>query len=121
MIVELCNSDLLALVNGEQVAVKDIIVRPTEADVSTVEGERSSIHEEHVRGAANRRESFARTPKTGQRWMRAIYPHGRCSAACTKTWGKGELMLWDYDTKRALCPEHGQQEFPNLPIPEEVR
>jgi hypothetical protein len=30
-------------------------------------------------------------------------------------------MLYDYDTRRSLCPDHGAIEFPNLPIPEELK
>lgn len=126
MIVELCGTDLLELVNGRQVAVQDIIVRTTEADVSTVQGERTypAATAEGVQFqtaeqiSARRRNARAAVAKTGQRWMRAIYPNGRCAAACATTWTKGDVMLYDYDTRRSLCPKHGAEEFPNLPIPE---
>jgi hypothetical protein len=118
MIVELCGTDLLELVNGRQVAVEDVIVRTTESDVSTVRGDRSTVS---VPLANKRAPAKKRVTKTGQRWMHAIYPHGRCAAACTNTWEKGDLMLYDYDTRRSLCPDHGAIEFPNLPIPEELK
>jgi hypothetical protein len=135
MIVELCGTDLLELVNGRQIVVSDVIVRTTEADTSKVLGEsldrygaltpnptpHGGSNRTAAQVSASRRSSRAAVTKTGQRWMQAIYPHGRCAAACTNTWEKGDLMLYDYDTRRSLCPEHGVIEFPNLPIPEELR
>jgi hypothetical protein len=117
------------LVNGRQIVVSDVIVRTTEADTSKVHGERSTLHEVSTGSknrtaaqiSASRRSARSAVTKTGQRWMRAIYPHGRCAAACTNTWEKGDLMLYDYDTRRSLCPKHGAEEFPNLPIPEELQ
>jgi hypothetical protein len=69
MIVELCGTDLLELVNGRQVAIKDVIVRTTSHDVSTVHGLPSTENPP----PPLRRPRHA-VEKTGQRWMHAVYP-----------------------------------------------
>jgi hypothetical protein len=121
MIVELCGTDLLELVNGRQVAIRDVIVRTTESDVSSVLGGSAMMSVPDDNPPPPKRGPRLAVEKSGQRWMHAIYPHGRCAAACTNTWQKGDLMLYDYDTRRSLCPQHGAQEFPNLPIPEGLK
>jgi hypothetical protein len=60
MIVELCGTDLLELVNGRQVAVEDVIVRTTESDVSTVRGDRSTVSVP----LANKRAGCTRSTRT---------------------------------------------------------
>jgi hypothetical protein len=124
MIVELCGTDLLKLVNGEQVAIKDVIVRPTEADVSSVAGEpvadvpRGGSNRTAAQISSSRRQARAGVTKTGQRWMNALYP-GVCYVdTCSNGWHKGGVILYDYDGRRALCPQHGEQFFPNLQRPE---
>lgn len=126
MIVELCGTDLLKLVNGERIVVGDgyVVVRHTERDASKVidgptpANSNASRSNEQIRASRKtaRDKLVGRSghpTKTGQRWMNAIYAGGCYMDGCSNAWKKGALILYDYDTRRALCEEHGESEFPD--------
>lgn len=124
MIVELSGTDLLRLANEEQVAIGDLIIRPgAESKIIgsvpafAVAGRKERSAEQISRSRSNAR---AAVTKTGQRWMNAIYPGGCAMNGCPNAWKKGALILYDYDSRRALCEGHGEAEFPNIPKPQEV-
>lgn len=128
MIVKLCMSDLLKLTNDEAVVIDNLTVR-------TTTDEKSSYYHESYQSSANYREEISETigarrsnarrkitgqTKTGQKWMKALFP-GRCYFPnCRNAIVKGDLIVYDYDGRRSLCEGHGKTEYPNLPKPEEV-
>lgn len=114
MIVELCNTDLLSLVNGEQVAIGDLIVRPTEAEKSNVIGLadpplRTDEREPRRRGS---KRHFPNR-KTGAHVIPSRFDGNQC-AVCTATWDKNEPMIYDYDDRKPYCIKHGIERFPEL-------
>jgi hypothetical protein len=115
MIVELCNTDLLSLVNGSQVAIGDLIVRPTEADASNVTGVAPKARPER-RERGNRRTDGPRRPrKTGAHVIASKFRENGCAASgCNRSWGEGERMIYDYDARKPYCLAHGAQRFPEL-------
>jgi hypothetical protein len=112
MIVELCGADLLSLVNGSQVAIGDVIVRPTEAEKSNVTGAaaQAAPRARPERGG-NRRTNLKR--KSGAHVIPSRFDDNRC-ADCTTTWNKGEPMIYDYDGRKPYCLTHGVERFPEL-------
>jgi hypothetical protein len=121
MIVELCGTDLLDLVNGKQVAVGDIIVRPTEKDASTIVGEPSTARtangrdvERHERRDGNRRSRAPR--KTGAHVINARFDADCDEPGCPAVWNKGDRMVYDYDRRKAYCPRHGVEHYPELRV-----
>lgn len=138
MIVELCGTDLLKLANGEPVDIDGLIVRPTDGEKSFAHHPTNASAAKYRADALGRRTNeeirasrsnarakltgkTGKAAKTGQRWMHAIYP-GHCyMEGCRTAILKGDLIVYDYDNRRALCEGHGAREFPTLPKPEEVK
>lgn len=111
MIVELCNTDLLSLVNGSQVAIGDLIVRTTEAEKSNVIGAESKAPRAEPQRRSGNRRSLNR--KTGAHVIPSRFDGNQC-AVCTATWDKGEPMIYDYDDRKPYCLKHGIERFPEL-------
>jgi hypothetical protein len=118
MVLELCNTDLLDLVNGKQVAVGDLIVRPTESDVSNVTGAAAPAErpERRERGGNRRTYDGPRKPrKTGAHVISSKFRDNGCAhPGCDRTWPQGERMIYDYDARKPYCLPHGVERFPEL-------
>lgn len=127
MIVELCNTDLLKLVNDEQVAIGDLIVRTTTESVSLFKGDPDDFPRRDTTSAQRssnaRQPKVKRKPKPGQRWIKARFP-SVCSfvgsSNCLTAITPGDLILYDGDRRLPYCEEHGATLFPNVPKPEKA-
>lgn len=123
MIVSLCNKDLLALVNDEQVVVGDLILRTTTESVSIFRGDPNDFPRRDAASAqsSNARQPKAkRAPKPGQRWIKARFPSRCQTPGCPQQIAVGDLILYDGDKRAPYCEAHGEQFFPNVPKPEKV-
>lgn len=117
VIVQLCQRDLLRLANDEEVRIPG-----AEVTVQATYRDESSVDQPALPAApANRPQGRPKRKKTGQKWMKSLFP-GRCYApGCNVEFQKGTLILYDYDKGRPLCEGHGAQFFPHIDKPEEVK
>lgn len=113
MIVELCGTDLLKLVNGEQIIISDHIVRTCREDHSSVVSEPHTIGNPVTqRQVGPRARTRVKTNKTGKRWMSALFA-GACAApGCPTVIAKGDSIVYDYDKRAAYCAGHGAKILP---------
>lgn len=111
MIVELDGNALLALVNGDAVAIGDHIVRPADENRITGLDTNAARPAFPGPGATGR----GRTGRTGAHVINARFA-GRCyqSACRSAPWEKGDRIVYDYDNRKAYCIGHGRQQFPHL-------
>lgn len=131
MIVELCATDLLKLVNGQQVAIDDVIVREAKGEISVVldvpatPRRQAEVAARSAKGGTGSKRpaswsSKSKSNKTGAAIITARFDSicRACElaneAAPTARLIKGDEIYYDYDNKKAYCMTHGVIRFPHV-------
>lgn len=122
MIVRICQSDLLKLVNDQEVVIGgEHIVRATNEESSMIEGlggvapgltgRRASqdLSDEHSNARAAVTGNRKRPRRTGIHWIPARYSNQCDSPGCPERFNRGDQILYDYDNRRAYCEGHGNK------------
>jgi hypothetical protein len=119
MIVELCGTDLLKLVNGEPLDIGGHIIRQSENLLSSITAmPNESIAPAPVltgrKGSGNRSSSARskRPRKTGIHAIKARFAGNCHSPGCPVTWEEDANIVYDYDNKKPYCMGHGTPMLP---------
>lgn len=119
MIIDLCQTDLLKLVNGEEVTFDGHVVRTNDA-ANSVSSRPEGTHESRMVEepyATTRKRSDAKRKLTGEPiyWRPAIF-NGRCNfgVGCGGDIRKGQPILRDANNGVTLCETCGDKLYPNV-------